>query len=64
MMRRVDARRDVALLASAFAAFSRRMRAMTMPLSVELRFSFVRSAIGPMLSCKEASCMPMPSMPL
>src|SRR6188472_3064652 len=40
-----------------FKARSRRCRAMMMPLSVETRFSLVRSTIGPMLSCKEASCL-------
>ena len=37
---------------------------MMMPLSVETRFSFVRSTIGPMLSWSDASCIPMPSTPL
>ena len=36
---------------------------MMMPWSVGTRFSRVRSWIGPMLSCTEASCMAKPSMP-
>src|SRR5437870_189848 len=39
----------------AFSARSSRCRAMMMPLSVETRFSLVRSMIGPMLSCSEAN---------
>ena len=38
-------------------------RAMMMPLSVETRRSLVRSTIGPMLSCSEASCIAMPLIP-
>ena len=49
---------------SALTARSSRWRAMMMPLSVETRFSLVRSTIGPMLSCNEASCIAMPSTPL
>ena len=37
---------------------------MMMPLSVLVRVSVVRSAIGPMLSCNEASCMAIPATPL
>src|SRR5262245_50736060 len=50
--------------ASALAARISRWRAMMMPLSVDTRFSLVRSTIGPMLSCSEASCMAKPSTPL
>jgi aminopeptidase N len=39
-------------------------RAMMMPLSQPTRFSFVRSTIGPMLSCRDESWMAMPSTPL
>ena len=37
---------------------------MMMPLSVETRFSLVRSQIGPMLSCSEASWIAKPATPL
>src|SRR5262245_9151879 len=48
---------------AASAALRRRTRAMITPLSVEVRFSFVRSWIGPMLSCTAASCMAMVRTP-
>ena len=63
LMHGVDAGR-LSPFSIAFSARSRRCRAMMMPLSVETRFSLVRSTIGPMLSCSEASCMAMPSTPL
>src|SRR4051812_8396334 len=47
----------------AFAASSSFFRASTMPRSVGHRCSRVRSWIGPMLSCSDASCMAMPSTP-
>src|SRR6266849_5433876 len=49
---------------SAFAARIRRWRAMMMPLSVETRFSLVRSTIGPISSWMPESCMAKPAMPL
>src|ERR1700730_12006369 len=37
---------------------------MMIPLSVDTRFSLVRSQIGPMLSCSDASWMANPATPL
>jgi len=48
----------------ALAARSRRERVATIPLSVRHRCSRVRSWIGPIDSCSDASCMAMPSTPL
>ena len=50
--------------ATACAALRRRSRAMMIALSVATRFSLVRSAIGPMLSCTDASCIASPRTPL
>src|SRR5476651_185252 len=50
--------------ASSFAARIRRWRAMMMPLSVETRFSLVRSTIGPISSWMLESCIAKPATPL
>src|SRR5262249_36808375 len=44
---------------AASGALGRRMRAMITPLPVGVRFSLLRSWMGPMLSCTAASCIAM-----
>src|SRR5262249_59477410 len=64
VVRRIDAGGVTPLSTSALAARISRCRAMMMPLSVETRFSLVRSQFGPMLSCIDESCIAKPPPPL
>ena len=48
---------------SASTAFRSFWRALMIPVSEETSRSFVRSTIGPMLSCSDASCCAIPRTP-